>query len=320
MRRAHRIVAATLLIIAASATAQEFPSKPLRVLVGFAAGSGTDVAARMAAQRLSDALGQPVVVENRPGAGGVIAIETIAKAPADGYTMLMSAASITIQPVMRSRLSFDVQRDFTPVSLVVSGPYVLVVHPSMPVRSTQELVALARAKPGLMNYSSSGVGSSPHFAGELFNALAKVKTTHVAYKGSPEAALAVAKGETAFNFPSITGARPLIDGGRVRAIAVSTAKRSALMPEMPTLHESGVPGYDRNGWYGLMAPAGLPREVAAKVNAAIVKGINTAEMKSAFFKQGLEPQSLTPEEFGELIRRELEQNAAVAKSAGIKPE
>jgi tripartite-type tricarboxylate transporter receptor subunit TctC len=316
-----RIAAVAALMCAASTVgAQEYPVKPVRVVVGFAAGSGTDVAARMMAQRLSEALGQPVIVENRPGAGGVIAIEAIAKAPADGYTMLMTAASITIQPVMRSKLAFDVQRDFTPVSLVVSGPYVLVVHPSLPARSARDLVALARSRPGVMNYASSGVGSSPHFAGELFNALAKVKTTHIAYKGSPEAALAVAKGEAGFNFPSITGARPLIDGGRVRAIAISTAKRTALMPEMPTLHESGVPGYDRNGWYGLMAPAGLPKDVVAKLNAAIAKGINTPEMKAAFFKQGLEPQTGTPDEFAQLIRRELEQNASLARSAGIKPE
>ena len=310
----------TVLMACLPAHAQEYPTKPIRMLVGFAAGSGTDVAARLTAQRLSEAIGQPVVVENRPGAGGVIAIEAIAKAPADGYTMLMSAASIAIQPVMRAKLGFDVQRDFTPVALAVSGPYVLVVHPSMPARSTKELVALARSRPGVMNYASSGVGSSPHFMGELFNALAKVKTAHVAYRGSPEAAAAVAKGEADFNFPSITGARPLIDGGRLRPIAVSTARRTALMPEMPTLHESGVPGYDRNGWYGVMAPANLPRDITAKLNAAIVKGVNTPEMKSAFFKQGLEPQSATPDEFKELIRRELEQNASVAKAAGIKPE
>ena len=307
-------------LLCGAAQAQEYPVKPLRILVGFAAGSGTDMAARMMAQRLSESVGQPVIVENRPGAGGVIAIETIAKAPADGYTLLVTAASIMIQPVMRSKLSFDVQRDFTPVSLIVNGPYVLVVHPAMPARSTKELVALARAKPGALNYSSSGVGSSPHFAGELFNALAKVKTAHIAYKGSPEAALAVAKGEADFNFPSITGARPLIDAGRVRAIAVSTAKRSALVPEMPTLNESGVPGYDRNGWYGLLGPAGLPKDVVGKLNAAIAKGINTAEMRAAFFKQGLEPQTTSPDEFAQLMRSELEQNAAVAKSAGIVPE
>ncbi|MBI1988491.1 MAG: tripartite tricarboxylate transporter substrate binding protein [Betaproteobacteria bacterium] len=300
--------------------AQDYPVKPVRILVGFAAGSATDMAARMLVPRLNESLGQPVIVENRPGAGGVIAIEAIAKAPPDGYTLLMSAASITIQPAMRTKLTFDVLRDFSPVSLVVTGPYVLVVHPSVPARSTKDLVALARSKPGALNYASSGVGSSPHFAGELFNALAKVKTAHVPYKGSPEAALAVAKGEADFNFPSITGGRPLIEAGRVRPIAISTAKRTALMPDMPTLHESGVPGYDRSGWYGLIGPVGLPKDVLNKLNAAIAKGVNTPEMKTAFFKQGLEPETNTPEQFADLIRREVDQNEKLARAAGIAKE
>ena len=320
MTHAYAAFAAALLCAASPLAAQEYPAKPLRILVGFAAGSGTDVAARMTAQRLAEALGQAVIVENRQGAGGIIATEAVVKAAPDGYTLLMCAASLTIQPVMRSKLPFDVQRDLTPVSLAVNGPFVLVVHPSMPARSTRELVALARAKPGALNYASSGVGSSPHFASELLNALAKVKTAHIAYKGSPEAALAVARGEADFNFPSITGARPLIDGGRVRAIAVSTAKRTALMPDMPTLNESGVPGYDRNGWYGLLAPAGVPKDVVTKLNGAVGKSLNTPEMKAAFFKQGLEPQTTTPDEFAQLIRREIEQNTALAKSAGITPE
>lgn len=314
------LAAAASLTFACAASAQDYPVKPVRILLGFAAGSGTDIAARMTAQKLSEAFGQPVVVENRTGAGGMIAIEAITKVAPDGYNLLMSAASITIQPAMRAKLPFDVPRDFTPVSLAVSGPFVLVVHPSVPARTTADLVALARAKPGVLNYSSSGVGSSPHFAGELFNALARVKTTHVPYKGSPEAALAVARGEADFNFPSITGARPLLEAGRVRAIAISTAKRSALMPELPTLHESGVPGFDRNGWYGLIGPAGLPGDVAAKINAAVVKGVNTPEMKAAFFKQGLEPATSTPEQFTELIRREVEQNLKLARAAGIAKE
>ena len=308
------------LCAASGLAAQDYPVKPVRILVGFAAGSATDTAARMLAQKLNESLGQPVIVENRPGAGGAITIEAIAKAPPDGYTMLMSAASITIQPAMRAKLTFDVLRDFSPVSVVVNGPFVLVVHPSVPARSTKDLVALARSKPGALNYASSGVGSSPHFAGELFNALAKVNTAHVPYKGSPEAALAVAKGEADFNFPSITGGRPLIQNGRVRAIAVSTAKRTALMPDLPTLHESGVPGYDRNGWYGLIGPAGLSGEVVNKLNAAIVKGVNTPEMKAAFFKQGLEPDTNTPQQFADLLRREVDQNVKLARAAGIAKE
>ncbi|MCC6531190.1 MAG: tripartite tricarboxylate transporter substrate binding protein [Burkholderiales bacterium] len=302
------------------AAAQDYPAKPIRILVGFAAASATDMAARMLAPRLSESFGQPVVVENRPGSGGVPALEQIAKAPPDGYTLLMAAASITIQPAMRAKLGFDVFRDFAPVSLVVNGPFVLVVHPSVPARSAKDLVALARSRPGQLNYASSGIGSSPHFASELFNSLAKVKTVHVPYKGSPEAALAVAKGEADFNFPSITGAKPLLDSARLRAIAVSTATRTALMPEMPTLAESGVPGYDRNGWYGVIAPAQVPREIVRKLNAAIVKALNTADMKTAFFRQGLEPSPNTPEEFAQLLRREVDQNLKLAHGAGIQKE
>lgn len=313
-------LSAAALTLSCAASAQDYPVKPVRIIVGFAAGSGTDIAARMLAQKLIDAFGQPVLVENRLGAGGVIAIEAIMKAPPDGYTLLMSAVSITIQPAMRAKLFYEVPRDFTPVSLVATGPFVLVVHPSVPARTTRDLVALARSKIGAMNYSSSGVGSSPHFAGELFNALAKVKTAHVPYRGSPEAALAVAKGEVDFNFPSITGARPLLEAGRVRAIAVSTARRTVLMPEMPTLHESGLPGYDRNGWYGLLGPAGMPRDVLTRLSGTISKSINTPEMKVALAKQGLEPETNTPEQFTELLRREVEQNIKLARAAGIEKE
>lgn len=319
-RRATTLLAAATLAYACSASAQEYPVKPVRILVGFAAGSATDIAARMLAQKLNESFGQPVLVENRLGAGGVIAIEAITKALPDGYNLLMSAVSITIQPAMRAKLSFDVPRDFTPVSLVANGPFVLVVHPSVPARTTRDLVALARSRPGAMNYSSSGVGSSPHFAGELFNALAKVKTTHVPYRGSPEAALAVAKGEADFNFPSITGARALLEAGRVRAIAVSTIKRTALMPHLPTLNESGVAGYDRNGWYGLLGPAGMPKEVLTRLSGVISKDMNTPEMKAAFFKQGLEPETNTPEQFTEFLRREVEQNLKLARAAGIQKE
>ena len=313
-------LAAASLALACAASAQDYPVKPIRILVGFAAGSGTDIAARMAAQKLSESFGQPVLVENRPGAGGMIAMEAITKAAPDGYNLLVSAASITIQPAMRAKMPFDVPRDFTPVSLVASGPFALVVHPSVPARTTRDLVTLARTRPGGLNYSSSGVGSSPHFAGELFNALAKVKTTHVPYKGSPEAALAVARGEADFNFPSITGARPLLDAGRLRAIAISTARRSALMPELPSLHESGVPGFDRNGWYGVLGPAGMPKEVSARLSAAVAKSVNTPDMRAAFFKQGLEPESNTPEQFTELVLREVEQNVKLARAAGIARE
>ena len=221
---------------------------------------------------------------------------------------------------MRARLQFQIPGDFSPISLVANGPYVLVVHPSVPAVSARDLVHIAKTKRGGVSYASSGVGSSAHLAGELFNALAKVRTTHVPYKGSPQAVLAVATGEVDFNLPSVTAAQPLIDGGRVRALAVSTLTRTALLPNLPTLHESGVPGYDRNGWYGLMAPAGTPREIIGKLYSAIAKAANAGDMKAELLKLGLEAATNTPDEFTAQIRREVEVNAGIARAAGIERE
>ena len=304
----------------AHAMAQNYPSKSVRILVGFAAGGGTDTAARMVAQKLFESLGQPVVVENRPGSGGIIATDAVAKAAPDGYTLLMMAAADSIQPAVRLKMPYEIPKDFSPISLVVSGAFVLVIHPSVPARNMKELIAIARSRPGQLNYATSGIGSSAHLAAELMNFLAKTKTIHVPYKGVSQGVVGVASGEADMIFASVTAAQPLIDSGRLRPIAMSTAKRSALMPNMPTLHESGVPGYDRTGWYGMMGPAGLPRDVLTKLNASIVKAVNTPEMKAAFFKQGLEVETNTPEQFTEMIRREVEQNIKLARTAGIKPQ
>lgn len=316
---ACRLFAASA-VIAGMVGAQDYPVKPVHMLVGFVAGSATDVAARMLGQKLGEAMGQQIVIENRTGAGGLIAIEAISKGVADGYTLLMTAASITIQPALRATLSFEVPRDFSPISRVVTGPFLLVVHPSVPAKSARDLIAIARSRPGRLNYASSGVGSSPHLAGELLNALAKIKTAHVPYKGSPQAVLAVANGETDFNFPSITAAQPLIDAGRLRALGVSTATRTALMPNIPTLDESGVAGYERNGWYGVIGPPAMPKELVIKLNAFVTKVVSTPEMKAAFFKQGLEPAATTPEQFGQLMQREVQQNTRLAREAGIGKE
>lgn len=306
--------------MAATATAQSYPVKPVRILVGFAAGGGTDTAARMVAHKLNESFGQPVIVENRPGSGGIIATQAVAKAAPDGYTLLMMAAADSIQPAVRAKLPYALPKDFSPVSLVVSGAYVLVIHPSVPAKNVNELIAIARSKPGSLNYATSGIGSSAHLAAELFNALARVKTIHVPYKGVSQGVVGVAAGEADMIFASVTAAQSLIEAGRLRAIAMSTAKRSALMPNMPTLHESGVPGYDRTGWYGVMAPANLPRDVLMKLNTAIRSAVETPEMKAAFFKQGLEAETNTPEQFTEMIRREVESNIKLARAAGIKPE
>jgi tripartite-type tricarboxylate transporter receptor subunit TctC len=320
MKTATLLCALVITAAAPHASAQAYPAKPIRVLVGFAAGGGTDTAARMVANELSKSLGQPVIVENRSGSGGTIATESVAKAPPDGHTLLMMAAADSIQPAMRQKLPYELPKDFSPISLVVSGAFVLVVHPSVPAKNVKELIAVARSQPGKLNYATSGVGSSAHLAAELMNSLAQVKTVHVPYKGVSQATVGVASGEADFVFASVTSAQPLIEGGRLRPIAMSTAKRSALLPNMPTLNESGVPGYDRTGWYGMMGPAGMPREVVLRLNAAIVKAVNTPEMKAAFFKQGLETETNTPEQFTDMIRREVEQNVKLARAAGIKAE
>lgn len=312
------VACANLLVF--DSLAQSYPVKPIRLLVGFPPGGGLDVTARLIAPKLSENLGQPVVVENRTGAGGSIAAEWVARSRADGYTLLLMAAAITVQPALRLKLPYDLERDFAPVSLVASGAFVLVVHPSVPARNVRELIALARSQPGKLNFGSSGVGGATHLANELFNWMAKVNIVHVPYKGGAEVAVAIAAGEVDMSFPSVTTALPLLEAGKLRALAVTSAKRASLMPSVPTLDESGLPGYDRSSWYGVLAPAGVPKDVIARLNAAIAKVVNTLEMKESLNRQGFEPQTSTSEQFAALIRREIAQNAKLVKLAGLKAE
>lgn len=302
------------------ASAQGYPSRPIRMVVGYVPGGAVDVTARLMGQKLSEYLGQPVVVENRPGASGSIADERVAKSSPDGYTVLMIPASATVQPALRSNLPYDLERDLAPVSLVVIGPYALVVHVLVPARNVKELITLARAQPGKLNYGSAGIGSSQHLTGELFNLMAKVTIAHVPFKGSGESSVANAAGHVQMSFPSITAALPLLEAGKLRLLAVTSLMRTSLMPTIPTLNESGLPGYDRSGWYGVLAPAGVPKNVVAQLNAAIGRIVGTPEMKEAFKKQGLEPQPGTPEEFAARIRSEIVQNAKLVKLAGAKAE
>jgi len=311
---------AALFVGAGTATAQTWPVKPVRVLFGYTAGGAGDVSARMLAQKLSESFGQTFFVENRPGAGGAIADEAVARAPADGYTLLYAAGSTAILPALRPKLPYDVERDFAPVSLVVITSFALSVHPSVPVREVKDLIALARAQPGKLTFSSPGVGSSAHFAAELFKMMAHVQMLHVPFKGPPEATTAVVSGELDIGFPSVTGALPFIATHRLKPLAVSSARRAPQLPNIPTLGESGLTGYERAGWNGILVPAATPKDIIARLNAAIVKVVNTPEMKDAFMRQGLEAQTNTPEQFAVFIRRELAQNAKVAQFAGIKPE
>ncbi len=303
-----------------NALGQNYPVKPLRMLVGLTAGSASDVAARLTATILAENLGQSVVVENRVGAGGSIATEAVAKSPADGYTLLMMAAGDTVQPALRARLPYDLVNDFAPVTLVATGTTLLSVHPSLPARNIRELLALARSQPGKLNYGSPGVGSSGHLMGELFNLMGKVKIIHVPFKGAADSSVANASGQIEMNFPSLASAAPLLDAGKLRALAITSAKRSSLVPQIPTIDESGVSGYDRSSWYGVIVPAGVPRDIVTRLNTVIRKGINTAEAKKSFNHQGIEPQTHTAEQFASFIKLEIARNIELIKLTGAKAE
>ena len=300
--------------------AQTWPAKPVRIMVGFAPGGAADVTARLISPKLSESLGQPVVIENRGGSGGLLATDAVSRSAPDGYTLLLMPAADTVQPAVRRKLPYDLERDFAPVGRMVYGPWFVVVHTSVPARNVKELIALARAAPGKLNYATSGTGSSAHLASELFSSIARVSMVHIPYKGTSDGVVAVATGQADMIFASIPAATPLMSAGRVRALAVTTGRRTSLAPDMPTLIESGVPGYDRSGWYGMLAPAAVPREIVMRLNAIIVKTMNTPDVQETFKRQGLDPAPTTPDEFGAFIRAEIAQNIKVVKEAGIKVE
>ena len=310
-------VLAVAAIPAMQAVAQTYPAKPVRVLVGYGTGGSTDTTARLVAQHLSDQLGKPFLVENRPGATGTIALDAIAKGPTDGYSLIVIAAADAIVPALRSDLPYAMEKDLAAIALITSSPFLLVAHASVPTDDVKSLIAYARANPGKLNYSTSGVGSSAHLAGETVNLMAKLSITHVPYKGSAEGAAAVASGEVQLSFPSVTGAMGMIKAGRIKAIGVTSAKRSALSPNVPTLSESGLPGFDRTGWYGMLGPAGMSREIVNRLNSLIGEIVNKSEVKELLFKQGLEAERGSAEQFGALIRREIEQNKEVIRALNL---
>jgi len=300
--------------------AQNYPVKPIRIVVGFSPGGITDVLARLVARKLAEPLGQPVVVENRPGASTAIANERVATSPPDGYTLLMVGTSVTVLPSLRAKLPYDLERDLAPVSLIAVSPFVLLVHPSVPAHNLKQLIALARSQPGKLIYGSVGIGSPPNLMAELFNLMAKVKTVHVPYKGGAEAAVALASGQIDLYFSSLPSMLPLLEAGRVRSLAVTSVKRLSTLPSVPTLDESGLPGYDSINWNGVAAPSGVPKAIIARLNAEIGKVVNTAEMKESLNKQGMEPHTNTPEQFAAFIRGEIEKNAKLIRLIGVKAE
>jgi len=300
--------------------AQAFPTKPIRLVVAQAAGSATDVIARIVSPRYSELLGQPVVIDVRPGAGGSLGAEIVARAPADGYTtMLANISTHGVNPALYAKLPYDPVKDFAPVSLVSTTANVLVVHPSVPARSIKELVALARAKPGELNYGSAGPGSSQHLAAALLNTLTQAETTHVPFRGSPPALAGVMAGEIAYMIPTLTTAMPQIKAGRVRALAVTGQTRSADLPDVPTLAET-VPGYDVVSWWGVVAPANTPRPVIERLSADLMKAVSMPDVKAGLLKVGMTAVGNTPEQFGQYIRDEIAKWTKVAKAANIKLE
>ena len=319
MIRPIGILAALALAAPAASMAQSYPTKPIRLVVGFTPGGGVDIAARLLGPKLTEQLGQQVLVDNKPGAGTNIANEYVAKAAPDGYTLLMNTAALAINMSLYRKLNFDAIRDFAPVSIFSASPNVQIVHSSIPVKRVKDLIALARSKPGQLNYSSAGSGTTQHLAGELFKLRTKTNIVHVPYKGSAPSLTALIGGEVDLSYANIPAIIEHVKSGRLRPLALTGPKRSALMPEVPTMKESGV-DMEVVVWYGVLAPAGTPGDIVNKLAQAIIKAANSPDMKKRLFDQGAEPVGNTPEEFSKLLRTEVATWAEVVKVSGARAE
>jgi len=307
------------LAVAGPVAAQGYPAKPIRLVAPSTPGDAPDVIARMVADKLSIALGQQVVVENRPGAGGVVGSEIVAKALPDGYTLIMgNAGSHGINAAVYSKLPYDIQRDFAPVSQIALAPNIFVVNPDIPAKSIPEFVAYAKARPGQLAYASGGNGSSAHMSMELLKSMAGIELIHVPYKGSSPALTDVMAGQVAVMSVNMPPAVPLVKAGKLRALAVTTRTRSPLMPEVPTVAESGLPGYETVAWFGVLAPAGTPKEIVNRLSVEIAKIARSPEMRERLVSLGAEPVGGTPDEFAAVIARDIAKWTALAKSVGIK--
>jgi tripartite-type tricarboxylate transporter receptor subunit TctC len=309
-------ISLVLLFVAAPVFAQSYPKNPVRMIVPFPAGGGVDAAGRLLSRALTESLGKPFVIENRSGANGNIGTEAAAKSPADGYTLLFTGAGFVTNPSLYKRAGYDALKDFEPVSLMAIGPNVLVVHPSLAVQSVRELIAAAKARPGEIGFAGSGSGSTPHLAGELFNVMAGVKMIHVPYRGSGPAMIGLLAGDAPVMFLPAINAGPQIAAGRIRALAVTSRERLAAFPELPTISESGLPGYESSQWYGVLAPAATPTDVLNLLNIQIVKIMGGAEMKNRMTSDGLVPIGGSREQFATHIKSEIEKWAKVISASG----
>ena len=313
-------VSLCLLCAAGGAAAQTYPAKPVRLLSGFPAGGANDYHARVLAQKLTELFGQTVIVENRGGAGGTIAADAIAKAAPDGYNLLMGFGSLAVAPSVYAKLPFDVLKDFTAVSLACRIQNVLVVPSALPAKNVQELIALARAHPGKMNYASSGTGATPHLSAEMFKALAKVDIAHIPYKGDTPAFVDLLAGQVDMMITVVQSTLVHIESGKLRPLAVTGLKRTASLPKVPTMQEAGLTGYELTSWFGVMGPANMPRDVIDRLNGAVVKAIAQKDLQDKFVAGGSEPESSMPEQFAQLIRDDVAKFARIVKAAGIVPQ
>jgi tripartite-type tricarboxylate transporter receptor subunit TctC len=315
------LVLAAAVLAVQTVHAQAYPSRPIRLVVPFPPGGSADILGRALAQRLGEGLGQSVVVENRPGAGTAIAAELVAKAAPDGYTvMLGTVSSHAINPALNPKLPFDPLRDFTPVAPVASIPFALLVHPSVPARTLPEFIGYARSKPGKLDYSSAGSGTSNHLAGELFEAMTGTYMVHIPYRGSAPALQDLIAGRVSVMFDLVLTAAPHVRSGAVRGLAVTGAKRSAALPDLPTIAESGLPGYEVSAWFGVFGPAGLPRPVVDRLNAEIARALAAPDLQQRLASQGAETLAGSPDQFAAYLKAEIVKWGKVVRDAGIRPE
>jgi len=322
MMRGFYVAAGALAAILTSAASAQapYPNRPVRMIVPSSAGGGSDITARIIAPKLSERLGQQVIVDNRAGAGTMIGGEVAAKAAPDGYTLLMGISTLATNPAVYKKVPYDALTDFAPITLVLSAPNILVVHPSLPIKNVKELIWFAEARPGQLNFGSAGTGTNPHLSMELFLSMTRLKMVHIPYKGSAPAIVDLLGGQVAVMVATMLTAIPHVRSGRLRALGVTSVERTAVAPEVPTIAESGVAGYEAVQWYGLLAPAHTPRDIITRLHRELAAILQTADVKERFAVDGGDPGGNMPEAFARYIKTEIEKWARVAKAAGIKPE
>ncbi len=319
-RPAAAVAVALLLALPATVLAQAWPSKPIRVVVPFPAGGGIDTVARIVVPKMSEALGQPMVIDNRSGAGGTVGTEVVARATPDGHVLLATFASHSMNATLYRDLSYDTEKAFAPISLIATVPNILIVHPSLPAKTVGDLVALARKRPGDINYASVGNGTPAHLSAELFNMMAGVRMTHIPYKGAAASIIGMITGETQLTFTTVLIALPHVKAGKLRPLAVATLARTPLLPEVPTVDQSGLKGYESIAWYGLLAPAGTPGPVVDRLNAELVRSVQTPEVRDNLLRQGTEIVASSPARFAQVIREDIVKWTKVVKAAAVKPD